>query len=136
MSYPTESADIAPRILDRLEHEPNVWMCTLRPDGSPHLTPVWFVYVRDSWWVCSGERSIKARNLAADARVSLALEDAMAPVVVEGIARIHDVGFPADVIVAFDAKYDWDITTPFEGGGRRVLFEISVRRWLLADEAR
>ncbi|WP_262286823.1 pyridoxamine 5'-phosphate oxidase family protein [Micromonospora sp. MA102] len=28
----------------RLPRESNAWLCTLRPDGSPHLTPVWFVY--------------------------------------------------------------------------------------------
>ncbi|MEU7799334.1 pyridoxamine 5'-phosphate oxidase family protein [Micromonospora arborensis] len=29
----------------RLARELNVWLCTLRRDGSPHLTPVWFVYL-------------------------------------------------------------------------------------------
>jgi F420H(2)-dependent biliverdin reductase len=135
LTGPVESADVAPQVLDRLENEPNVWMCTLRADGSPHLTPVWFVFIREKWWVCSGERSVKAKNLAADARVSFALEGAMAPVVAEGSARIHYAEFPADVIAAFAAKYGWDITTPFDGGGQRVLFEISVRRWLLAGEA-
>ncbi|WP_217240341.1 pyridoxamine 5'-phosphate oxidase family protein [Streptomyces sp. AC555_RSS877] len=43
-------------VLDRLEGQAgtrtsvpgkNVWLCAVRPDGSPHVTPVWFVFLRD-----------------------------------------------------------------------------------------
>ncbi|WP_305788236.1 pyridoxamine 5'-phosphate oxidase family protein [Symbioplanes lichenis] len=33
-----------PEVAARLEREPLAWLCTLRGDGSPHLTPVWFVF--------------------------------------------------------------------------------------------
>ncbi|MEU7754973.1 pyridoxamine 5'-phosphate oxidase family protein [Micromonospora sp. NPDC049171] len=38
----------------RLSREWNVWLCTLRRDGSPHLTPVWFVYADETWWIGCG----------------------------------------------------------------------------------
>lgn len=111
-----------------------VWMCTLRPDGSPHVTPVWFVYHGGSWWVGTDERSVKVRNVKADPRVSLALEDGAQPVVAEGHARIHH-DFPAEVVAAFAAKFSgWDVTAPYRPGGR-VLFEVPVDRWLLAGAA-
>ncbi|MBN6035030.1 pyridoxamine 5'-phosphate oxidase family protein [Amycolatopsis sp. 195334CR] len=113
----------------------NAWLSTLRPDGSPHLTPVWFVVLDETWWVCASERSVKARNIAADPRVSIALEHGDHPVVAEGSAKIHIRPFPGAVVDAFQAKYGWDITTPFEGGGARVLFEIPVSRWLLKGQA-
>ncbi|WBB66098.1 pyridoxamine 5'-phosphate oxidase family protein [Micromonospora sp. WMMD812] len=36
-------------VLARLDRERGVWLCTLRPDGSPHLTPVWFLFHDGAW---------------------------------------------------------------------------------------
>lgn len=66
----------------------------------------------------------------------LALEDGRFPVVAEGdVSLIHD-GFPAEVVTAFKEKYEWDLTTSARPGGRSVLLEVRVRRWLLAGTAR
>ncbi|MEU1841804.1 pyridoxamine 5'-phosphate oxidase family protein [Micromonospora chersina] len=40
-----------------MPRESNAWLCTLRPDGSPHLTPVWLVYVGGTWWIGCDSRS-------------------------------------------------------------------------------
>jgi F420H(2)-dependent biliverdin reductase len=124
-----------PRVAERLAHERTVWMCTLRPDGSPHVTPVWFVYRDETWWIGSDERSVKVRNVKADPRVSLALDGGEAPVVAEGRAQLHRE-FPDHVVAAFAAKYnDWDVTLTYGPSGGRVLFEVPVGRWLLAGSA-
>lgn len=125
-------------VLARLDCDQNVWLCTLRCDGSPHVTPVWFLYRGGTWWVCASENSVKVRNIRRDPRVSLALEDGVAPVVAEGLVTVHRSGFPADLVAAFADKYDgWDITIPepVEWAGDRLLFEIPVSRWLLAGVA-
>ena len=125
-------------LLDRLATEQNAWLCTLRADGSPHVTPVWFIYRGPVWWVCSSEHNRKTRNVAADPRVSLALENGVAPVVAEGLATIHRPPFPAELRAAFAEKYGgWDITMPEPNprAGGRVLLEMPVRRWLLAGLA-
>lgn len=106
---------------------------TKRPTGSPHVTPVWFVYDRPSatWWISTGEESVKVRNIRQQPDVSLALEDGRSPVVAEGIARIRNQPFPAEIIEAFERKYDgWDITIPYRPGSTRVLIEVATRRWL------
>jgi hypothetical protein len=41
-------------------------MCTLRPDGSPHVTPVWFNYQQEAWWIGSDKRTVKVRNVKRD----------------------------------------------------------------------
>jgi PPOX class probable F420-dependent enzyme len=121
----------------RLAREHNVWLCTLRADGSAHVTPVWFVFVDGTWWVCCDGRSVKVRNVLADPRVSLALEDGDAPVVAEGLAHVHHDAFPAQVVAAFAHKYDgWDIGYLPQPDVERVLLQIPVRRWLLAGTAR
>lgn len=128
--------DLHPDVLARLHDDPNAWLTTLRPDGSPHLTPVWFVYADATWWICCSERSVKVRNLQHDNRVSLALEDGVQPVVAEGTAKVLRDGYPPAVVEEFAAKYDgWDITSPFERGGARVLLHVPVRRWLLNGAA-
>ncbi|MFF6780878.1 pyridoxamine 5'-phosphate oxidase family protein [Streptomyces sp. NPDC012510] len=131
------AAPLDPAIRDRLAGEKHVWLCTVRPDGSPHVTPVWFVFLRDSWWIGADGGSVKVRNVRRYARVSLALEDGRFPVVAEGeaVVRPGASAFPADVTEAFAAKYAWDVTAPHRPGEQRVLLEVPVRRWLLAGTA-
>lgn len=129
---------LAAAVRDRLATERNVWLCTVRPDGSPHVTPVWFVFLRERWWIGADGGSVKVRNVEKYARVSLALEDGRFPVVAEGTAVVRRGGpspFPTDVTAAFTAKYAWDVTAPHGPGETRVLLEVPVRRWLLAGTA-
>lgn len=129
----TDSLDGAVR--DRLYREKHVWLCTVRPDGSTHVTPVWFVFLKDSWWIGADGASVKVRNIEAFPRVSLALEDGRLPVVAEGEAVVHRGRFPERILDAFAAKYAWDASTPYRPDGERVLLEVPVRRWLLAGAA-
>jgi hypothetical protein len=57
--------------------------------GSGRVMTVWFVYLDDAFWVSSGERNVKVRNVLRDPRVSLALGTADAPFVAEGRLRVH-----------------------------------------------
>ncbi len=94
---------------DRILTERNIWFATVRPDGRPHLIPIWFVVHEQAYYICTAPGSVKAHNIAHDARVTLALEDGDKPFVIEGEAS--PVEPPTDVIAAFKSKYDWDITT-------------------------
>ncbi|RSN10121.1 pyridoxamine 5'-phosphate oxidase family protein [Amycolatopsis roodepoortensis] len=123
-------------LIERLARERNAWLCTLRVDGSPHVTPVWFVYLDDVFWIGSGERNVKVRNIGNDPRVSIALEDGDAPAVAEGSARVHRGTLREDVLAALSAKYDgWAAGVEIEPFGARVLLEVPVKRWLLAGVA-
>ncbi|WP_354644523.1 pyridoxamine 5'-phosphate oxidase family protein [Kitasatospora camelliae] len=123
-------------VLDRLAVERNVWLSTVRPDGSPHVTPVWFVFRDGRWWIGADALSVKVRNIEVFPTVSLALEDGRAPVVAEGEAVVHRSRFPEAVTAAFTAKYAWDVAAPYRPERPdRVLLEVPVRRWLLAGTA-
>jgi PPOX class probable F420-dependent enzyme len=50
-------------------------LATLMADGSPQSTPVWVGRDGDRVLVCTGERSLKARNTRRDPRVALSLVD-------------------------------------------------------------
>ena len=119
------------RTEDVLEDEKLVWLATSRPDGRPHLTPIWHRFVGGRFWMCTTENSVKARNLRANPSCSVAWGTIAQPAVAEGVARVHDRRqgtFPAAVVAAFAHAFDWDIDNDDEGYNQ--LIEIEVRKWL------
>ena len=58
-------------ITDLLEQPIVSIICTLNPDGTPHMTPVWHLMDRDEIVVAVEETSVKARNTRNDSRVAL-----------------------------------------------------------------
>jgi PPOX class probable F420-dependent enzyme len=113
---------------------PCLWLTTLRRDGSPHTTPVWFLLIDQTFWIATSLLNAKIENLQHDPRVSLAIDGtAGRPYVAQGRALMHRsfVNFP-QLVDHFAAKYDgWDVTDETQDGPR-VLLEVLVDRWLLA----
>jgi PPOX class probable F420-dependent enzyme len=73
-------------------------VATVRPDGRPHVVPVWFVLDGDDILFSTAAGSVKGRNLRRDGRVSLCVDDERPPyafVRVDGVAKISDD--PAEV---------------------------------------
>jgi PPOX class probable F420-dependent enzyme len=120
-----------PSLVDQLTGARVAFLCTLRPDGSPHQTPVWFVFTDPLWWVATAATNVKVRNVRVDSRISIAVADLEAPIVAEGSASIHSMPWPAEVIAAFAQKYSWDVTDNVPDG-QRVLIAITTNRWVLA----
>ena len=78
---------------ERLTKSHDYWVATARPDGRPHLMPVWAVWDDGALWFSSSVGSRKARNLSAGARCSIATDNPWEPVVLEGVATVvtdHD----------------------------------------------
>ncbi|EFG65125.1 conserved hypothetical protein [Streptomyces sp. SPB074] len=119
----------------RLAGERNVWLCTVRANGTPHVAPVWFVHDAGRWWIGTDERAVKVRSIRTTPRVSLALEDGDRPLVAEGTARVLTAPFPPRVVTAFHEKYGWDVSAERPGSGARLLLEVRTLRWLLAGTA-
>ena len=120
--------------MSRLDTERNLWLATVRPDGRPHLAPVWFVHVDGALWVGTGAASVKVRNLAANPKATIALEDGNAPVVVEVLGRAVERPFPPTVVDAFAAKYGWDVTVEVDDDlGTLTLLELLPQRWVMGS---
>jgi hypothetical protein len=99
---------------ERLAASRNYWIVTTWPDGRPHAMPVWGIWDAGAVWFCTGGRSRKARNLAADPRCVAATEDALNPVVVEGAARItRQADELASFLGLYNAKYGTEIGADF-----------------------
>lgn len=58
---------------ERLEREPVVWLSTIRPDGRPHIVPVWFMWDGESITFFSKPHAQKVKNLQANPNVMLAV---------------------------------------------------------------
>jgi hypothetical protein len=72
-----------------------IWLATINPNGSPHLTGVGAMFVDGAFWFESGDQTHKAKNLARDPRCALSLATSDFDLVVEGEA--HKVTDPATV---------------------------------------
>ncbi|MGK5114377.1 MULTISPECIES: pyridoxamine 5'-phosphate oxidase family protein [unclassified Geodermatophilus] len=98
----------------RLGLSHDYWVATVRPDGSPHVMPVWGVWLDGRLWFSSGRRSRKARNLAADPRCTVTTDDARDPVVLDGVAeRVTSAPGIADFVAAVNAKYGGGVSVEF-----------------------
>ena len=69
---------------------------TVRADGRPLVTPIWFLHEDDALWFTPRERSEWFTNLRRDPRVCLAIDEQNMPyrkVLVEGDAElVYDIG--------------------------------------------
>src|SRR5512146_235861 len=93
----------------RLESQQNIWFSSVRPDGRPHLAPVWFVWHAGNIYIGTDPQSVKSDNIRKNARVTLALEDGTHPLICEGIARPVGKPWPESMVAAFFKKYEWDL---------------------------
>ncbi|MEH0468235.1 PPOX class F420-dependent oxidoreductase [Streptomyces hayashii] len=68
-------------------------LSTVRADGSPHVTPVWFVLDGDDVVFNTEKDGVKGRNLARDGRFALCVDQDQPPyafVLLQGRAEISD----------------------------------------------
>lgn len=72
--------------VQKLEKSINYWVATTRPDGRPHVMPVWGLWVNGAFYFGGDRSSRKSRNLAANPAVVVHLESGNDVVIVEGIA--------------------------------------------------
>ncbi len=112
-----------------------VWLTTVRPNGQPQSSPVWFVIDDDEFLIYSLSDTARKPNLEANPRVSLNLDsNAGADVVtVEGVARIVE-GPPSTEHPAYQEKYRDGIRdighTPESFAERySVALRITPKRW-------
>jgi hypothetical protein len=95
---------------DRLRKSKQYWLATTRPDARPHVMVIWGVWVNDEFWFSTGNKSRKARNLAANPQCVICNEDSAHAVIVEGTVEVMDEKASLEpVFVAYQNKYKMDI---------------------------
>jgi len=94
---------------ERLQKSHNYWVSTTRPDGRPHTTAVWGVWLDDIFYFSMAGNSRKARNLAGNPNCVVSTERADEAVIVEGtFLGLADGDLQQPVRLAYKEKYNWD----------------------------
>ena len=92
----------------RLRSEQIIWLGSTRPDGQPHVVPVWFDWDGRTLIIFSQPGNQKVKNLRHDPRVTLHLEtvnDGSDIVIVEGTAELLSEPASEVVSAAYLEKY-------------------------------
>jgi hypothetical protein len=92
---------------ERLLASRNLWVVTASPSGRPHAMPVWGAWVPSTstfFFSCS-PNSRRARNLVANPRVTVAVDDTVEVVSVEGTARVVERGEAEHALAVYLPKY-------------------------------
>jgi len=92
---------------ERLVRSHNYWFASTRPDGRPHVMPIWGLWLDDVFYFSTAAHSQKARNLHHNTHCVVTAEDAAESVIVEGQVRLIDEpAMLARVADAYLAKYE------------------------------
>jgi hypothetical protein len=89
---------MTPEQIESFVREPRIAdLATVKPDGSPHVAPVWYLYDGHNFLVMTGKTTVKTGNIERDPRVSLSIATNSEPyeyVLVNGTAEITEAGLP------------------------------------------
>ncbi|MCB9111825.1 MAG: pyridoxamine 5'-phosphate oxidase family protein [Anaerolineales bacterium] len=99
----------------RLTESINYWMCSVYPDGRPHVVPRWGVYLDGRFYYDGSPETRHARNIVKNPNVTLHLESGNDVVIMEGTSRPAskpDPELAQRLSAAFIVKYESDGYAP------------------------
>lgn len=105
--------NITSEIETRLKDDIVIWFTTVRPDGMPQPTPVWFVWLDGAFLIYSSSKAQKVRNIQANSKVAVSLDntrDGDSYTVFMGEAKIDPDAPKASHLPAYIEKYRQGIT--------------------------
>ncbi len=123
--------EITPDQKDWLISAYYLWLTTVRPDGMPQPTPIWFVWQDDSILIYSRPEAQKLKNIHANPKVALNFNrdaDAEDFIVIMGEAVIDTTALPSHLNLSYVEKYADGIKdlkwTPEQMSG---MFSVAIR---------
>lgn len=93
---------------ERLRTAEILWLATVRPDGRPHLVPVWFLWEGETILIFSKPNNQKIRNLRQNPAVTVSLDATGRGndvIVLEGTAQFVDDPDTTTALPAYANKY-------------------------------
>jgi nitroimidazol reductase NimA-like FMN-containing flavoprotein (pyridoxamine 5'-phosphate oxidase superfamily) len=107
-------------VTQRMSESQNYWICTVDPEGRPHSTPVWGLWLDDRLYFGGGPQTRRSRNLANNPSVCVHLESGSDVIILHGDARplsAPDQSLTTRLIEASAQKYGYkpkpeDYATP------------------------
>lgn len=102
------STEFGLRAARRLREESIIWLTTVRSDGTPEPSPVWFLWDGQTFLIYSQPAKQKLRNIGRDPNVALHLNSdphGGDVVIITGEARVATDAPPANAVPAYVDKY-------------------------------
>ncbi len=96
------------QVVQRLTEAHNYWLCTVRPNGQPHVIPKWGVWVEERFYFDGSPKTRHARNIAKNPKVAVHLESGNDVVIIEGHCEIcakPEAALAAQIAAAYTEKY-------------------------------
>jgi hypothetical protein len=95
------------KVQEQLENAHNYWLATTRPDGRPHVAPLWGIWLDNVLYFEGGANTRWARNMAINPSASINLESGSEAVIAEGTAKFFPLAAPLRdrLIAAWAEKY-------------------------------
>jgi uncharacterized pyridoxamine 5'-phosphate oxidase family protein len=114
-----------------LEEAKIYWLTTVRPDGRPHVTPLFAVWLDGALYFCTGESERKAKNLVGNSHCAITTGCNVVEgldLVVEGDAvKVREEAKLGRVAEVYASKYDWHYTVRdgafYDGGIIALVYE-------------
>jgi PPOX class probable F420-dependent enzyme len=123
-----------------LANMPNVIVATIRRDGLPQVTPNWYLWTGDEFWVSTSTATAKVHNVRRDPRVVLCIDDPASGdyVQVIGIATLIEGPDVREPTLALIRKYraEPDVIPHWEtisAAAERVIIVVRPDRFLWHD---
>ncbi|MBS1791231.1 MAG: pyridoxamine 5'-phosphate oxidase family protein [Acidobacteria bacterium] len=85
-------------VTERMTAAQNYWITTVSPDGHPHATPVWGLWVDDKLYFGGGVMTKRSRNLNENPAVCVHLESGSDVIILQGAA--HPMAKPDAELIA------------------------------------
>jgi len=101
-------------IESRLGRAMSAWVATVREDDSPHLLPVWFVWLENVFYFVAATDSEQFYNLRGNQKVAITLPDAERVILIEGEAHASNHKTSQMLADYFYNKYEFDFTQDSE----------------------
>lgn len=77
----------------KLTQAKNYWLCSVRPNGRPHVVPRWGAFIDGNFYYDGSPETRHARNIVENPHISLHLESGNEAIILEGTAT--PVGKPS-----------------------------------------
>ncbi|HET8629490.1 MAG TPA: TIGR03667 family PPOX class F420-dependent oxidoreductase [Thermomicrobiales bacterium] len=102
------ASEFGARVARRLREETVIWLTTVRADGQPQPSPVWFLWDGAGFLIYSQPGKPKVRNIGRNPRVALHFDGNGRGgdiVIFDGEARVAPDAPPADQVPELVEKY-------------------------------
>jgi PPOX class probable F420-dependent enzyme len=68
-------------------------IATVKPNGAPHVSPVWYLWEKNQLFIAIPRTSVKTRNIRKNNKVAVTIDSTIGPkgVIIEGTAEIEEL---------------------------------------------